>query len=996
MKEMRRLRLLFAVLMAVVLTPRLWAQTFTYSSHTYEVIYGTQKARLVKLASGTISCTVPSSVTYNGTTYAVTEIGDFAACDCRNSLQAVVLSSPVEKISANAFELCKNLSSINLDKVTKEIGENAFWECEGLTTLSLSSLKIGKQAFAYCEGLMSLSLSSCTLGEEAFRGCPGLTSLSLTNIGEIPAGCFAECDGLSCITLPSSLYYIGERAFQYCFNIKDIYCMGSNVVAAAPLFCPVDEGVVVHVPCGYTEKYRSLAGWRDTGLTFEESGNITLNVSAGRNGRSVMILNSTGSQLGSIPAAGGSTTLTMEKPESIVLQVPKKHFSKILVNGVDVTSTLSSTAHGDFTDYIITDFVAENNIHVAYEDFFETNQFSFFFYGNEKIKTMVYLERYTATVVEPGTAKYIVTDLLNQNFANTSQIELHLYEEETYPPAVYHGGVDYSSRLEWGNSDYLGPYYKIIFSKDEIVSDAFAVVYQTKPTTDADRFISFEDAETKRICVENWDTDQDGELSVAEAAAVTQIGDVFNSSEIEKFDEFRYFTGVTSLEGTFRYCWNLSSITLPQSLQTIGANSFDGCTALRHIVLPDMLTTIGEDAFMDCSSLIAIHIPENVTSIGVGAFSSCSALMSISVDEFNTQYRSSGGCDAILVNSSGTTILLAGCKYTRIPQDVSQITTNAFAGCNELTEIELPSGVRTIQDGAFEGCTSLTRVVARMKTPPSIAERYPFDYGMQCTLVVPAGTRAAYIAAGWTEEIFGGGIVEMTDGGDLEGFVWNNTEAGSLYAELSTYPDDQLKAITRLTVNSPINSADLFMIRKLCGDYANDPTGYTDYGLEMLDLTNATIVADYGTGTVPYSSSLYIRNNDELPENMLSQCKNLAEVKLPSSASLTASANIFQGAKADMIVHAPWADAPALTILPFADPLCAAFGQKSSTAVAGMTLVVPQGTLTAYEAADGWNWFNEIREESDTEPESLKGDLNGDGRVSIADVTKLVNIVLGK
>ena len=277
-----------------------------------------------------------------------------------------------------------------------------------------------------------------------------------------------------------------------------------------------------------------------------------------------------------------------------------------------------------------------------------------------------------------------------------------------------------------------------------------------------------------------------------------------------------------------------------------------------------------------------------------------------------------------------------------------------------------------------------------------------------CVLIVPVGTRDAYLAAGWTEDVFKGGVMEYASDDNLSTYTYTGTEAGGFYTEMLAYDDDQLKAIKRLTVNSPINSADLFMIRKLCGDYANDPTGYADYGLEMLDLTNATIVADYGTGTVPYSASLYIRNNDELPENMLSQCKNLAEVKLPSSASLTASANIFQGAKADMIVHAPWADAPALTILPFADPLCAAFGQKSSTAVAGMTLVVPQGSLTAYEAAEGWNWFNEIREETETAsgsgsgsdsgstPTTLNGDIDGDGRVSIADVTRLVNIVLGK
>ena len=62
-----------------------------------------------------------------------------------------------------------------------------------------------------------------------------------------------------------------------------------------------------------------------------------------------------------------------------------------------------------------------------------------------------------------------------------------------------------------------------------------------------------------------------------------------------------------------------------------------------------------------------------------------------------------------------------------------------------------------------------------------------------------------------------------------------------------------------------------------------------------------------------------------------------------------------------------------------------------------MTLVVPKGSLAAYQAAEGWNWFKEIVEENDTEPSTeLLGDVNGDGQVTIADVTKLVNIILGK
>ncbi|MBR1789022.1 MAG: leucine-rich repeat protein [Bacteroidaceae bacterium] len=550
---------------------------------------------------------------------------------------------------------------------------------------------------------------------------------------------------------------------------------------------------------------------------------------------------------------------------------------------------------------------------------------------------------------------------------------------------------------------YYAGYHFSNLSNEEV---SFTIDYDT-PIPNYN-YILFADPAVKDICVVNWDTDGDGELSTEEAAAVTSLNQKFRNKAIVSFDELRYFTGLTSLENDFWYCHSLERVTLPDSLTVIGENSFRQCEKLTCIHLPDTLERIGENAFEGCSSLKTLFIPKGLTFMATTAFKNCPSLISLSVDEANEKYDSREGCNAIITSSVGGQVLWKGCKYTRIPDTATRIGYDAFSGCTGLETIELHSGIYAILGNSFQGCSDLRRVRSYIETPFTFGGNSFQGISDDCVLIVPVGTRDAYLAAGWTEDVFKGGVMEYASDDNLSTYTYTGTEAGGFYTEMLAYDDDQLKAIKRLTVNSPINSADLFMIRKLCGDYANDPTGYADYGLEMLDLTNATIVADYGTGTVPYSASLYIRNNDELPENMLSQCKNLAEVKLPSSASLTASANIFQGAKADMIVHAPWADAPALTILPFADPLCAAFGQKSSTAVAGMTLVVPQGSLTAYEAAEGWNWFNEIREETETAsgsgsgsdsgstPTTLNGDIDGDGRVSIADVTRLVNIVLGK
>lgn len=67
----------------------------------------------------------------------------------------------------------------------------------------------------------------------------------------------------------------------------------------------------------------------------------------------------------------------------------------------------------------------------------------------------------------------------------------------------------------------------------------------------------------------------------------------------------------------------ITSITIPNTVKSIGELAFDGCTNLTSFVIPDGVTSIGSHAFHDCRSLTSITIPESVTSIGEGAFKDC-------------------------------------------------------------------------------------------------------------------------------------------------------------------------------------------------------------------------------------------------------------------------------------------------------------------------------------------------------------------------------------
>ena len=144
--------------------------------------------------------------------------------------------------------------------------------------------------------------------------------------------------------------------------------------------------------------------------------------------------------------------------------------------------------------------------------------------------------------------------------------------------------------------------------------------------------IQFEDRYVKDICVSNWDTNGDGELSYDEAAVVTSIGLKFSGNPcILYFDEFRFFTGVQWSEKSgscFHDCINLSRITLPKSIITLGQNNesvygcFEGCTNLKKIVIPASVEVVHQRTFKNCASLTTVVFEKESNFEGFGPCSS--------------------------------------------------------------------------------------------------------------------------------------------------------------------------------------------------------------------------------------------------------------------------------------------------------------------------------------------------------------------------------------
>ena len=187
-------------------------------------------------------------------------------------------------------------------------------------------------------------------------------------------------------------------------------------------------------------------------------------------------------------------------------------------------------------------------------------------------------------------------------------------------------------------------------------------------------------------------------------------GDVVIPDTVE-YNGVQY--SVTSIGSiAFSECIGLTSVTIGNSVTNIGDCTFQGCSGLTSVTIGNSVTTIGEHAFYICTGLTSITIPNSVISIGQSAFENCSGLTSVHISDL------SAWCRILFYDFESNPLFYAHRLYLSgeeikdlvIPNSVTSIGEFAFKGCSGLTSVTIPNYVTSIGNYAFEGCSDLMSV----------------------------------------------------------------------------------------------------------------------------------------------------------------------------------------------------------------------------------------------------------------------------------------------
>lgn len=426
---------------------------------------------------------------------------------------------------------------------------------------------------------------------------------------------------------------------------------------------------------------------------------------------------------------------------------------------------------------------------------------------------------------------------------------------------------------------------------------------------------------------------------------VTYNGQMYNVTSIKS--KAFYFTApnlmsvtipnsvLTIGESAFVGHNSLSSLTIGNSVINIGKSAFGGCSSLTSVGIPNSVICIGSSAFASCTGLLSVEIPNRVDSIKDKTFEYCNGLTSVFIPGSvvyigNSAFRYCTSLMSVTIPNSVVTIgecafQHSGLKSVEIPNSVDSIKDAAFQYCDSLISVFIPSSVVYIGKGAFNNSVGSSKLTKVSLLSNRIVSQ---DYKLYSNLNNLFGHQVK-------EYIIGDGVTRIGNyafhaNDSLQSIVLPNNSLTSI-GEGSFYNCYNLQSITIPASVSSIEKRAFSNCRSLTSMHIPD---------SIMDIKISTF---YGCEKL---------TSIKIPDNVVS----VGEQSFRSCVALT---SVSMGSRVANISQYAFANCTSLDTVYNNAPIPQIINRNVFDAVdiSNVHLIVPKGSVELYKAADVWKDF---------------------------------------